>query len=371
MKKTSVCFISHHAYALFDQSTTKYFGGAEVQLYQLAIQLAKLTNYRVSFQVGDFGQAAQQKFGKINVFKSYFKVAWLPQILLRPLYIIQFFHSLLAINADVYVQRAAGFETGLVALFCRLFSRKFIYMVAHDIDVNGDYRKQNQILGRIYIYGLTHAHLIITQHLAQSEMLQKNYQLPSVILRSGYPIVPRAKAHKKNILWVARLDSWKQPEIFLKLVKALPQYHFVMVAPTSGDSNYANVIYRQAATLTNLKVIRHVPFSQINQYFQEAKLFINTSRFEGFPNTYIQAAINQTPVISLLVNPDNILTEHKFGFSAQGSFTRLKAQTRKVMENHQLWETLSSNSYHYAHTHHDLTQIATKLDQLISQVVQS
>ena len=43
----------------------------------------------------------------------------------------------------------------------------------------------------------------------------------------------------------------------------------------------------------------------------KSKILINTSSFEGFPNTFVQAWANGVPVISLKVDPDNIIKKKK------------------------------------------------------------
>ena len=61
-----------------------------------------------------------------------------------------------------------------------------------------------------------------------------------------------------------------------------------------------------------------------------AHLFVNTSLFEGFANTFIQASMREAPVVSLHVNPDGVFDEGTVGVCA-GSEERLVESVRTLV----------------------------------------
>jgi len=52
---------------------------------------------------------------------------------------------------------------------------------------------------------------------------------------------------------------------------------------------------------------------------------INTSNFEGFPNIFLEAWATGVPVISLNVDPGNVIKKRRLGICCEGSLERMKA----------------------------------------------
>ena len=65
-----VCFLSLRAYPIFNTSVNAAFGGAEVDLYLLATEIAKDYGFRVSFVVGDYGQENIETRENVTIIKS-------------------------------------------------------------------------------------------------------------------------------------------------------------------------------------------------------------------------------------------------------------------------------------------------------------
>ena len=72
----------------------------------------------------------------------------------------------------------------------------------------------------------------------------------------------------------------------------------------------------------NVTLERHVPLDEIESRFATSTVLINTSDSEGFPNTFLQAAKFATPILSLNVDPDGMLSRKGCGELA-GTVDRL------------------------------------------------
>ncbi|ODS41481.1 MAG: hypothetical protein A7315_06000 [Candidatus Altiarchaeales archaeon WOR_SM1_79] len=355
-----ICFISPKAYQLFNPEVKSTFGGAQVQLYYLANEFSGYKDVKIRFMVADYGQDDVEIHKKIKVYKSLnLKDNFIKQI-------IDFYRVFNKIDADIYIQRAPSPFSGIIAFYCKILNRKFAYMIGHDLETDGTYEKNNNLLKSFFAnLVFKYSDLIITQNEYQ-KMNLKQRNIESTVIKSGYPVQEYIETKKNYILWVGRSESWKRPELFLKLAEQNPDFKFVMICPPSTyNPQLSGRIKKEAQKLNNLKFIDFVPFNQIDKYFGEAKIFVNTSTQEGFPNTFVQAAKNKTPIVSLSVNPDNFLERYECGFFCNNDIELINKNMNILLSNKNLYKRMSENAYNYAKKNHDIKKNAEKFYELI------
>jgi glycosyltransferase involved in cell wall biosynthesis len=360
-----------HAYHFFNPGVEHVFGGAELQLHLLATQLAKDPEIEVSFIVGDFGQPRQEKLQGVTLYTFNDSVGG-ARYTRTPRYYGRLFGLLRKADSHVYIQRTAGHLTFIIALFCKIFRRKFVYMVAHDEDLGTvppswyGQGPRAEFSWRLFMRGVGMADRVIVQHERQKEELARVHGKEGVIRPSAHPMPEGGSGQERSFfLWVARSEPWKQPEVYLDLARAYPGEEFVMVCPPSQEKALFETIRRKAGDLANVRFLEYVPYREIPSYFRRARAFVNTSRKEGFPNTFIEAAREGTPVLSLTVDPDGILGEHRFGKTFGGDVSALSEALGRVKEDDEEWEKLSRNARAYALGHHDLSRIVEEDKRLI------
>jgi glycosyltransferase involved in cell wall biosynthesis len=267
------------------------------------------------------------------------------------------------IQPQICIQRAAGLETGEVALYCKFLRKKFVYMIAHDTDVEIDKPEWiiNQgLLGslrwRLFQFGLSHADLIVAQHAGQQERMIKNHHRLSFIRPSSHVIPANIDLKQKQyVLWVARCEQWKQPEVFIRLAEDFPNEGFVMIMPEANDLVYYEKIRNLVRSVRNIKLLDFVSADRIDDYFLHAKIFINTSKSEGFPNTFIQALKTKTPILSYAVNPGNVLAG--VGQYAEGKSDKLKEYLGSLLSDATLRQKLGDAGYAYVSDHNNLDKV--------------
>jgi len=363
VKPIRVCFVILKAYPLFNCDVKGAFGGAEIDLYLLATELAKDKNFEVSFVVGDYGQEPTEVRENVTILKSVsvsknlFLGSW------------RIWRALRRADAHIYVSKTFTLGMVLYAFFCKVNKRKYIYRTAHTRECDGTYLKQHRFRGRTIIWAVRSAQKVLTQNYADAENLLATVNIHSEVIRNGHRLNRLYQNSQDVILWVGRSAPVKRPDLFLKLARQMPEQRFTMVCQkAAGDYSYDNLV-EQAKQVRNLQFIPTVPFHDIDSYFQRAKVFVSTSDSEGFPNTFIQACKCATPILSLNVNPDGFLDEYNCGISCDGDWNKL-VEMLKFIFAEERYVQLGRNARKYVEEHHDITRIVEQYKKLLIQVAQ-
>ena len=368
-KNLKVCFISSCAYAVLTQKNLGFTGGAELQQALLAKEVSK-KGVDVSFVTFDFGQKGIEEYDTIKIFKTYSENApagvryYYPKLRM-------IWSALKQANSDIYYCRGFGVNAGIVALFCVLKKKKFILSIAHDMDVDGMRLKKAKIYERVlYKFGMKKADYVIAQSKHQQELLKKNFNRDSIVIKSMH-ILPEEiteKAMPPIVLWVSRMQNWKQPGLFLEIAKAIPTARFLMIGGVSESTEFYEQIKESANKIPNLEFIGFVPYPQINKYFKRASIFVNTSTAEGFPNTFLQAWARYTPVVSLNVDPDGIIVKYKLGFHSR-TFEQMVEDVKLLLEDKKLREKMGENGRRYAEKEHDIKTIVKEYEKIFKELI--
>lgn len=309
--KPHICFVAPSLYPILaDDRSSNVAGGAEAQ-QRFVIKGLQGRGYLVTVVTDDFGQPDQVNIDGIRIIKIKRKNRGLPFIRFFHPGITSLWKAMSRANADVYYQRAAGWPTGAVGIFCRYHRRKFIYSVAHDLDLIKDRTKElfdfpmawrAQLL---YEVGLKCADVTVTQTAVQQELCRKWHAKESVRIVSGYSPISKLEpgSGRDAVLWVAALRRWKRPELFLELARRLPAQRFRMIggpAPGEDGLTFYREVETEARSIRNLEFLGFQPPAVADAYFDKATVFVNTSDTEGFPNTFLQAWARGVPTISFI-----------------------------------------------------------------------
>lgn len=372
--KAKICFYALTTYPLLSQLYLGVIGGAELQQVLIGKELTK-NGYDVSFVVFDHGQEPFEIIDGIKIYKTVPKGYVLsgPKSLYYASETI--WNALKQADADIYYQRCAGRgrDTGFVALFCLLKKKKFIYSIANDDAAEGKYIKTLKRYERfLYKIGIRRADCIIAQSKYQQEALKKNFNQDSIIIKSAYPIEKTEKSKREPpiVLWVGTIKpEWKQPELFLELAKAIPDAKFQMVGGASVNKQFYEQIKEDAKRIPNIEFVGFVPYPEVNKYFANASILVNTSSVEGFPNTFLQAWAAYTPVVSLNVDPDEIICKYKLGFHSR-TFEQMVIDVETLLRNKKLRKELGMNGREYVEREHDINKIVERYAKVFERLLE-
>ena len=360
-RKIRVCFISPKAYPLFNPDIEAVFGGAEVDLYMVATELAKDEDFDVSFIVADYNQPQDEVRENVRILKSLnFKQNSLVGA-------IKIWKTLKRADADIYMMKTASPGVPLVQCFCQKNLRQFVYKNASQAECDGTYLEQHPMLGRLFVRSLKRTSQVITQNQQDHENLKRRFSIDSTVIANGHRITKTIKSEKQTILWVGRSAAVKGPWRFLKLAKALPQEPFEMICQrATGDTQYDS-LKADAVKIDNLRFIERVPFDEIDGYFERAKVLVNTSDSEGFPNTFIQACKAGAAILSYAVNPDGFLDEYQCGICCQGNISTLMNQLGEMLHK-VYYQRLGNNGLNYVKDRHDIAKVVEQYKQIFRSI---
>lgn len=185
------------------------------------------------------------------------------------------------------------------------------------------------------------------QQEATSEILNKKGQ----VLPSYFYLPPQEETLKQNtILWFANLSKAKQPDLFIDIIKKvnIKNWKVILAGGTKVNAyqNHIEVLTKN----TNIKTLGKVAFKDSFQYYQQAKIYINTSKpgADGLPNAFIQSWLSGTIVLSLHHDPNTWMQTHNIGYCSHGDLNDLAFKLQKLIDNPQLLSQMSHNAKLFA-----------------------
>jgi glycosyltransferase involved in cell wall biosynthesis len=298
-----LCFVAPRAWpVLSGDPAIPIVGGAEVQQSLLA-RLFAARGHRVSMICLDYGQPQRARVDGVEVVKFCRMKAGLPVLRFLHPRLTSMWRALRAVNADIYYCRSASMWVGVLAEFCRRYGRRSIYAGASNKDFVPDVGGQLAYARDRWLYrrGIARVDGIVAQNEEQRASLRATHRRDAVVIPSCYQAPNERKSHGQGeyVLWVGTLHQGKRPELLLELARRLPHRRFVLVGgPSAGAPDLYERVRAQAATMPNVEMTGFLPLAQVEPLFDRARIFVNTSLYEGMPNTFLQAWARGLPTVA-------------------------------------------------------------------------
>jgi glycosyltransferase involved in cell wall biosynthesis len=361
-----ICFLSLNSYPILTIEDFGYGGGAEVEQVSLARELIA-HGYDVSFVTYSHGNKKIEKVNGITIIKTYERDKANKMSILQKYKLI--WSALKKADADTYFHECGA--SGVLPLFCSINRKKFVYRIMSDavvlgIPLSGNYSFSQKIVDMLEV---KKADVVIAQSNFQKRVLTERFGVESVVIKNGL-FIPQVNCEKRDppiVLWVGSLKSVKQPHLFVELAKSIPNANLEMIGGKGDYPQLYEEIRTASQKVPNLRFYGFIPFHKIDEYFKKASIFVNTSRIEGFPNTFIQAWAHYTPVVSLKVDPDNIIRDERLGFCS-GAFKQLVSDVETLLCDEKLRKTMGENARKYVEREHDVRKTVKKYIEIFEQI---
>jgi glycosyltransferase involved in cell wall biosynthesis len=281
-----------------------------------------------------------------------------------------------SIKPDVIYQQIGCAYTGIAAYYAKRNKCRMVWRVSSDMNLirtlpRPSYNMIYESIDRAMMaYGIRNANSIIVQTPHQGKLLELNYRRKAdAVIRNfhPYPVETSDKCLPIKILWVANFKKLKQPEIFIRLAQDMggrDDVQFIMVGAGESGTKWFAKLEEKIKPINNLYYTGPLPQNDVNQLIAKSHILVNTSQYEGFSNTFIQAWMRKLPVITLNVNPDGIFNHNEIGFCADGDYSRLLSYTRYLACDHNRLQEMGNQAQQYAFDYYSLDNINQIVDIL-------
>jgi glycosyltransferase involved in cell wall biosynthesis len=324
-----ICFLGNISSALLGNAP----GGGELQSALLAKALAKSGN-----EIVIIDPESQKSF---KIYES-IQVVSIPnwnsgiRIIRMITHRIPFLYkNLVSQKADIYYTRTKHFFNFLSYLAARKVGAKFIYAVASDLDVLGLFKRivfhyfksvnlynlfASTFLTELSLqYILSHADIVLVQHEFQrKELLKKKIEsyIFKNIIDTKSIIENKPLCEKDGYTFIGSLDVRKGLKEFIEVVRKVREKKFNVIGQPRGRG--AERLFKELQLLPNVIIFGRLNHKEAIKIIAKSKAVICTSPFEGFPNIFLEAWCVGTPVISLVVNPEFVISKEKLGIVCDG-----------------------------------------------------
>jgi len=293
-------------------------GGAEFQLRSLGLLLSSLGHEIDYLMEGDQSESLPIDSGKLWRIMPLGGLPVLKLIHPKGSTLLRFLKSR---KIDLLIQRGASESTALGMACARIAGLPFLFLLASDSDVQPGHEilphPQDPVLYRM---ALKHIRWIVAQTQGQADLLRHFYGKRARIIPSMLPPLPPggfSSGPHDRILWGGNLRDLKRPEWLIESALRFPDIRFLVFGGRAGGHEiYADRIIVKLRSLPNVEYLGWVAHDEVPELFSRARVFLNTSIVEGFPNTFLEAWRQKIPVIST-VDPGGLIREGRLGYFAE------------------------------------------------------
>jgi hypothetical protein len=241
------------------------------------------------------------------------------------------------VDADIYYARIRGFLHIIPFLYTKFYKKIFIYAVASDLDVlpfrfRLRYHYFYYFIKPLQFINLLSTDLILTmiikysnillvQHENQKKIVEKK-GIESILFPNLIKRLDKKVDKKEGFVFVGSLDIRKGFKEFCDIVSQMPELLFKVVGSPRGPKSID--LLNQLITKKNVIFYNRLANDRTIDVLASSIALLSTSKYEGFPNSFLEAWSVGTHVISLNVDPGDVIKRYNLGYFCQGNLTLFK-----------------------------------------------
>lgn len=418
-----VCFVSYHAYPLFDSTCGSPIGGAETHAWMLANELSKRRGFEVHFVVKAPRWFRRKRIGNITLWnigdgfdplrrfvsecvEFHRKAPWIrvrrwrfsllwkmpllavPRLFRGPSPKPGEAHPVYGqIGSDVVCCfGVSGHAAAAIASAQAQGARTLLFLESNnDLDERfvpgSDYVTPYGERGDVCDFALQAADRIIAQSAIQREILSErkgrhSHRMFNAIDLDWWDRTAKLKSRTLEthhitdpyVLWIGRADEFhKRPALCLELARQCQAVPFVMIL-NPGEMPIERMIKAQAPQ--NVTIIPQVPFEEMPAVFSRARIYLSTGSkdYEGAPNVFLQSAASSIPILSLEVGGE-VLDDSGGGRNANGDLVQLAIWLRELWNDPVASKKMGNLGRQFVEVYCDLKSVGDELVRQLEEVM--
>lgn len=341
-------------------------GGAAVQAYGWIRGLAEeghevfvMTNFPANANLKEECRDLQL----VPLFDPSKGIRWLRWIYYRIPYIHKRIKEL---KPDYIYQGIPGWTSFHLAILSRLHRSRYVLRISNDFMLDHRFLKYYSRVHRYFQrWGMRLAYRILCQNDYQLALVNNDFpgkkafkiSNPIYQLYKGEPPTIQTRSY---IAWVGIFQYQKNLQQLYDIALHLPNEVFRIAGKADPKCDVDTLVYLQKLKkLPNVELVGYLKRDQLLQFISEAKYLLNTSHYEGFSNTFLEAMSAGTPILtSSRVNPDYLITAHQVGIVYENT-EDLCQQLQAITE--QCYSAMSENALQYVRSRHDYRRLSKQL----------
>jgi len=159
----------------------------------------------------------------------------------------------------------------------------------------------------------------------------------------------REQIKKHSLLWVRAFNDIYQPELAIKVVKILkekyPKIHLTMIGPDKGYQTVSEELIKKLNLDDNISILGKIPNKELFRYLHTHQVYLNTTLYESFGLSVLEAASCGIPIISTNIGEIPYIWKDKIEILLCNSDENEFAENiSMIFENSVLEESLSLNA---------------------------
>ena len=297
-------------------------------------------------------------------------------------------------KSDLIFVNGLGTETTIANLFIR---KKVIRKIVGDpvwervynknlIDESfDDFQENNHGLSislqkMIRNWSINKSNLIITPSQHLKNFIDKiGFDKNIFVINNGVNIEQHNKVVLENniiqLLVVSRLVSQKNIDLIIKAVKVMENENIILnIVGDGSEINNLKLLVKKYELDKKINFIGKIENTKLNEYLNNADIFIQASNYEGLPHSILEAMNFEIPILSTDVGGCSVLLnkgERGYIIPMPVSEVEISEEIRTIINNKNEARSKVKLAKNYLNQEHNFNTNAEIYDEKIKEVVKS